>query len=144
VKRSKAPFIAHYKNRYEDPYLPPSWGVTECATFGFWSRTYQVIRDLNERKAISMKYRVDQPEVFESWLHCLAYLRNMIAHHSRLLGAKLVISPSSYKKHGIKFSDPHSFYAHATVINFLVRETGMPTTWKIDLGELFLRFPAVR
>ncbi len=144
VKRSKAPFIAYYKEHYDDPYLPPSWGVTECASFGFWSRTYQMIRDINERKAISMKYRVGQSEVFESWLHSLTYLRNMTCHHSRLLGAKLVFPPASYKKQGISFADSHSFYARATVINYLVKETGMPTTWKIDLRDLFLRFPAVR
>lgn len=144
VRRSKAVFITHYKERYDDPYLPPSWGMTECATFGFWSRTYQMIRDLNERKAISMKYRVDQPEVFESWLHSLAYLRNMTCHHSRLLGAKLVFPPSGYKKRAISFSDSHSFYARAAVISYLVKETGMPTTWKSDLRDLFSRFPAVK
>lgn len=143
VMRSKAPFIVHYRQRYDDPCLPPSWGVTECVSFGFWSRTYKILRDHNERKSISMKFDVEEPVVFESWLHSLSYLRNMICHHARLLGAKFVIAPSRYAKRNIRFSDPQSFHAHATIMNFLMKRTGMPSDWKADLHALFSRFPTV-
>jgi len=143
VKRSRSPFINHYMVAYEEPCLPPSWGVSECVTFGFWSRTYQLLRDVDERKAISMKFQVDNHQVFESWLHSLVYLRNVICHHGRMLGAKFVIYPQQYKKYGVTFSDPHTFFAPATVISFLLRATGMGSGWKQELRKLFARHPAV-
>lgn len=144
VARTKvSPFIEDYLDRYDVPCLPPSWAISECVTFGFWSRTYQIIKDADERKAISMKFSVENTEVFESWLHCLIYVRNMTSHHVRILRGSLVISPQKYKKRGVEFSNPNSFFAAATVVNYLLKNTGMPITWKQDLKNLFLRFPTI-
>src|SRR5690606_18498076 len=31
------PFLEHYRNRYCEPELPPSWAISECLSFGCWS-----------------------------------------------------------------------------------------------------------
>lgn len=136
-------YIQSYFQNHDDPYLPPSWAITECVTFGLWSRTYQIFRDSADRKKISMKFNIDNPDVFQSWLHAITVLRNTVAHHSQILGVKLRVSPSNYKAHSIKFSDNQSFYALATVMNHLGAQTQMPMTLKADLQQLFNLYPQI-
>jgi hypothetical protein len=38
-------FIRAYHREYDDPYLPPSWAMSECVSLGMWSRTYKMLRD---------------------------------------------------------------------------------------------------
>ena len=150
VGRSKErQFVEHYWQRYDDPYLPPSWVVTECVTLGFWSQTYKILRNANDRKGISKKFGVDQPEVFESWLHTVTYLRNMVAHQQQLTMVKLRIAPSNYKGNSKGKltrldlgSNSKSVNAAAKVLNFLLRQTGLPHSLKVDLMNLFLKYPA--
>lgn len=136
-------YIASYNARYDDPYIAHSWAITECVTFGFWSRTYEILRDPNDKKAISKKFGIDTTEVFVSWLHSLTYFRNLIAHHEKLLNITLSISASSYKTKGIKLSQGRSVYAAATIINYLCQQTGLPSRWKNDLEDIFTAFPNV-
>lgn len=143
VGRSTTLFIEKHNNRQGAFYLPECWMVTECVTFGLWSRTYAFIAEPNDRKAISMKFGIAQPEVFESWIHALSYFRNVVAHHSRILKCRLVISPQNYKQQKIKLLDPQSFYAIATVINVLLQATSLPNSWKADLVSLFSAYPKI-
>ncbi|MEG3617208.1 Abi family protein [Magnetovibrio sp. PR-2] len=144
VARSKSKqFVESYYNKFDKPYLPPSWAMTECVTFGFWSRIYTILEESRDRKSISMKFGIDQTEVFESWLHYLTYVRNHIAHHNRLLRLKLTITPTNYKKMRIRVSDTKYFYSAATVINVMLINTGIPSTWKDDLEALFAKFPDI-
>jgi len=140
--RDKA-FVKHYFSRYNDPHLPPSWSVCECVTFGLWSRTYQLLKNPDDRKAISRRFSVEPTEVFESWIHTLTVVRNMVAHNGQLLRVKLGVAPRDYRKAGIRFSDSKSFYAVATVINFLLNETGLPQEWVGQLHGLFAKYPEI-
>lgn len=142
-RSSTKAFIEHYLATHNEPYLPPSWGVTECVTFGLWSLTFNAIKDQKVQKSISVKFKVNQTEVFSSWLHSITVLRNTVAHHSRLLKHKFAIGPSNLKEKNIKFVDSKSFYAVATAMNYLQEATGLPNTWKTDLISTFNNFPAV-
>jgi len=144
VRRSEGKrFVAHYFGRHDQPYLPPSWSVSECVSFGFWSRTYAVLADPNDKKAISKRFGVAQAEVFQSWIHTLTVVRNIAAHHGQFLRVKLGVSPANYKAAGIKFQDQKSFYAAATVIQHLLVQTALPQRWKSDLQDLFGKYPQV-
>lgn len=136
-------FVAHYYQHHDEPYLPPSWAVSECVTFGLWSRAFAILRDSNDKKAISKKFGIDQPEVFESWIHMLTVIRNIAAHHGQFLNVKLGVAPSDYKSGGIKFSEPKSFFSAATVIHVLLNKTGLPHVWRSDLEAIFNKFPTV-
>ena len=59
-------FIEHYFSQHDDPYLPPSWAISECASFAMWSRTYAILRDQNDKKTIAKRFGVDEPQVFGS------------------------------------------------------------------------------
>ncbi len=49
-------FIAHYYQKYGDPYLPPFWMVAETLTLGSLSKLYQGLRDHTARNAIAGIY----------------------------------------------------------------------------------------
>lgn len=136
-------FVKHYFQHHDDPYLPPSWAVSECVSFGMWSRTFAILRDKNDKKTIAKRFGVDQPDVFESWIHALTVLRNVAAHHGQLLNVQLGVAPAAYRKAGISFQRPKSFFAMATVIQFLLHQTGLPQRWKPALRAAFAAHPKV-
>ena len=136
-------FVKHYFDKHDEPYLPPSWSVSECVTFGLWSRTYAILRDPVDKKGIAKKFGVDKSEVFESWIHALTVARNIAAHHGQLLRTKIQVAPANYKAMNIKFSDQKSFFAIATVVSYLLNQTGLPNTWKPDIEHLFAQYPSV-
>lgn len=136
-------FIDHYFTKHDEPYLPPSWAISECVTFGLWSRTYAMLRDPNDKKVICKRFAVDEPDVFKSWIHSLTVVRNLAAHHGQILRVKLGVAPANYKKAGIKFRDQKSFFATATVIQYLLRQTRLPNTWVEDLEAIFSKYPSV-
>ena len=84
-------YIVAYNKKYDEPYIAHSWAITECLSFGFWSRAYKIIRDNADKKAISKKFNIENPDVFSSWLHSLNYLRNLIAHHEKLMTITLAM-----------------------------------------------------
>jgi Abortive infection bacteriophage resistance protein len=136
-------FIEHYFKHYDSPHLPPSWAISECVSFGFWSKTYEILHYPQDKKAISMKFNIDQPEVFRSWIHTLTVVRNLAAHHSQLLRIKLRIKPVNYKSHAIRFSPSDSFGAASTVIQFLLNQVQSHNTWQNDLQALKQKYPLV-
>lgn len=136
-------FVEHYLERYDDPYLPPSWVITECVSFGLWSHTFAILRDPNDRRAIAKKFGVDHADVFESWIHTLTVVRNIAAHHGQLLRVKLGVAPVNYKSKGLLFSQPKSFFAAATVIHYLLNQTTLPHSWASDLQAVFGKYPLV-
>lgn len=37
-RMKRKPFIEHYRAKYHDPLLSPSWAISECLSFGPYSR----------------------------------------------------------------------------------------------------------
>lgn len=123
-RASSRSYIKSYYEKHDDPYLPPSWAMSECVTLGTWSKIFAMLRDPADRKAISSKFGIKQVEVFESWLHTLTVLRNMAAHHDRFLDIKIGVSPTNLKLKGITFPDNKTVYASLTVIHVLLTSIG--------------------
>ena len=122
--------IENYYKKYDDPYLPPSWAMSECVTLGMWSQTYSILRNSSDRKQIAAKFRITNEDVFANWLHTLSVLRNMAAHHDRFLNNKLRVSPQNYKAKDIKFSDNKSVYAAFTMIHVLLESINFNTSFR--------------
>lgn len=144
VDAFKQPYIQHYYTSTNAPPLPPSWAISECMTFGTWSTVYKHIKDQVVRKAISMRFGIDKTDVFESWLHTMTFLRNVVAHHDRLLNKYISVSPLEYRKMKVDFSgNSQTMFACATVMNILLMQSGLPQTWKSDLAALFAKYPGI-
>ena len=94
-------FIHHYYATYDSPEYPPSWMVAEVLSIGSWSKVFQHLSASSDKKLISSQLDL-APLTLESWLHCLAFIRNASAHHSRLFARKLPLPPKRDKKLAIR------------------------------------------
>lgn len=136
-------FVKHYFDRYDNPLLPPSWAISECVPFGLWSKTYANLQSNKDKKTISNRFAVTQTDVFQSWIHALTVIRNVVAHHGQLLRVRHGVSPANYKNKGIRFTDPKSFFAIATVIHYLLSKTNLPNQWKPAIKAIFKKYPEI-
>jgi len=92
--RSQEDFVKEHKRQY--PEQPAeAWKILEVASMGTLSKLYKNLKiTLPERSAISKEMGVNSPQVFSGWLETIAFIRNVIAHHSRLWSRKMVKRPS--------------------------------------------------
>ena len=92
--RSQENFIKEHKLLY--PEQPAeAWKILEIASMGTLSKLYKNLKiTLPERSVISNEMGVCSPQVFSGWLESIAFMRNIIAHHSRLWGRTMVKRPS--------------------------------------------------
>lgn len=79
--KSKEVFVRHYRGKYTSETFLPVWMATELLSFGVLSKMYSNVRT-GIRKKIAQEFSQPEP-VFASWLHSLAAIRNLCAHHSR-------------------------------------------------------------
>lgn len=139
-RASSRSYIKAYYDTYDDPYLPPSWAMSECVTLGTWSRTFAMLRDPVDRKIIASRFGISQVEVFESWLHTLTVLRNMAAHHDRFIDVRLGVAPTNLKLKNIRFIDNKSVYAALTVMHVLLSAIGFNSAFKARLAAMEARY----
>ena len=93
----KDTFIKYYFEKYSAPSLPPFWMISEVLSMGDLSK---ILNGLNFKdlkiiaKDLVPNYFIYP--VLVNWVHVLATVRNICAHHSRLWNRELKI----------KFSEP--------------------------------------
>jgi abortive infection bacteriophage resistance protein len=92
--RSQEIFIKSHQQRY--PGQPAdAWKMMEIASMGTLSKLYKNLNvNLPERGLIANEMGINSPHVFSGWLEAIAYMRNIIAHHSRLWSRTMVKRPS--------------------------------------------------
>jgi abortive infection bacteriophage resistance protein len=87
--RSRELFISHYKATYKEFPDIPIWVVVEVMSFG---RLVRLINNLkrNDQKKIASIYGLHH-RIFCSWILAFLYVRNICAHHSRIIDKELRI-----------------------------------------------------
>ena len=90
-RRSDEEFVTSFRTKYSDP-LPPSWMTMEITSFGTLSILYSNLRPGRAKRDIAAYFGLADT-VFASWLHCIVYIRNVCAHHSRLWNRTLSVRP---------------------------------------------------
>lgn len=138
--RDRSVFITHYLATYDNPALPPSWAISECLTFGSWSQAYRDLANTGYRKEISRRFKVEDPAVFVTWLHAFSVLRNLVAHHNRLIGIQSSVTPGDYRKAGLTFGKSRTFFVSATVIHYVCGSIKRGPDWRDSLEALFARY----
>jgi len=91
VKRSKETFVCHFRSTYDEWPNLPIWVSVELMSFGSISRLYCGIKRCYQ-KCIASNFNLRAP-VLASWLHAIAYVRNICAHHARFWNRLLSIKP---------------------------------------------------
>lgn len=88
----KDTFIKYYYEKYSEPDLPPFWMISEVLSMGDLSK---ILNGLNFKdvKQITNSLTPDYftSPVLTNWIHVLATIRNICAHHSRLWNRQLKI-----------------------------------------------------
>lgn len=101
---SKEIFVQEYLTRhpnqlqphhgYQSDQDPDAWIIFETATFGTLSRIYKNIEhQLPAKSKIANEFGLDFHSDLSSWLESMTYLRNLVAHHSRLWCRPMAIQP---------------------------------------------------
>ena len=106
--RSQEAFIKDHKTRYpqEDQDV---WKILEIASMGTLSKIYKNLKhQLPEKSAIAKEMGLNLHSELSSWLESITYVRNIIAHHSRLWSRTMVKRPIEQitNPSGVWFSDP--------------------------------------
>lgn len=89
--RSHDVFVDHYKRTYNNPPLPPIWMASEFMSFGLLSKFFSALGGRADRKSIARNVGFDD-RVFQGFMHHLATVRNICAHHSRLWNRRFTVT----------------------------------------------------
>ena len=105
--RSGEVFIKEYKRKYGDweggkcvslTQQPDAWVIFEVATFGTLSKLYKNLsHQIPEKAKIANEFGLNLHNELSSWLEAISYLRNIVAHHSRLWSRNMVRRPMEIK-----------------------------------------------
>jgi abortive infection bacteriophage resistance protein len=86
-------FIKDHKRRYPGSH-PESWKIMEIASFGTLSKFYKNLKHSTpEKSAIAKGMGLNLHTELSSWLEAIGYVRNIVAHHSRLWSRDMVKTP---------------------------------------------------
>jgi len=154
LRRSKEVFVKHYRTKYGDPRLPPSWMVTELLTFGQLSKVYASLTNFGDKKAIAKGLNTSA-ELLRSWMQSISYVRNTYAHHSRLWNRELGTAPmvprkpiGSWIRMPIAIADPHvdphrRLYLLMATLEYMLQVVNPTPTWHERLKDLMVRNPQI-
>ncbi|WP_301885674.1 MULTISPECIES: Abi family protein [Bacteroides] len=101
--RSGEIFVKDYKRKHlikndTGQFLdehPDAWIIFEVATFGTLSKMYKNLRhQLPQKSLIANEMGLNFHNELSGWLEAISYLRNIIAHHSRIWSRNMVKRPA--------------------------------------------------
>ena len=146
VARSKEDFVRHYHDNHGDEL--PIWVAVEVLDFGAISQLFSML-NVKDQRAIANRYGVSDWKVFKSWLFSLSYLRNLVAHHSRLWNRNITTKPMLPKRGEVAWCD--SFIGNEdtrfkpflllAITRMLVKSICPNTQWHTRLAGHLGRFP---
>ena len=147
VKRSREEFVEHFRSKYDSKL--PIWCAIELWDFGMLSKFYAGMKVADKNK-IAAKYGLSDFTLLESWLRTINYVRNVVAHHSRLWNRDMVNEPKLPKpnvlpelNHLITLEHARArYYAVACLLRYLLKTINPSSSWHERLEELLMTFPS--
>lgn len=150
ISRSKEDFIKDHYDKYDSPYMPPSWKTLEVVSFGTLCKLYGNFKDNTVKKAVARGFNVPNHEYLESWMVALAALRNYCAHHARVWNRIFPLKPqlpvaSKMRAAWVDVSavDPSRLYALLCCLLYWVNNIQPDNTLKEDIIGLLQKHPNV-
>lgn len=146
-RASNEDFIQHHRHKYGGEL--PIWVALEILDFGSVVRLYDFLpkRIKNE---IAQLFGVSQGAIFSSWLRTFNYLRNVIAHHSRLWNRVLVITPQKLNPKVVGTELEHlageetrKLYPATAMLAYSLKGKEQVNDWRNQLRDHLINFPAV-
>ncbi|SMN15064.1 Abortive infection bacteriophage resistance protein [uncultured Candidatus Thioglobus sp.] len=140
IDYSKDTFITHFNKKYKDK-KPPIWMATEVISLGKLSKLYSGLK--NEDKRLVSNFFDIPWQRLKSWLHVVAYIRNVCAHHSRLWNRELSIRANDSKDNEwltpITPRNDRIFYV-LLILRFLMKRSNNGEDWRQKINELLKQF----
>jgi len=91
--RSHEIFAQDHRNRCQGKDAD-AWKIFEVASFGTLSKFYKNLQhQLPEKLTIANEFGLNRQSELSSWLEAISYVRNIVAHHSRLWNRNMVRTP---------------------------------------------------
>lgn len=145
IGRSHDTFIAHYNGTYSHPPLPPVWMAAEVMSFGLLSKWISLLDSRTYRQAIARPLGLNE-KVFSSFLHHLATVRNVCAHHGRLWNKRLTVTvklptaPADLAA-AINVNAPRQVYNTLALMVFMMKRIAPTADWPRRLITLLESHP---
>lgn len=93
--RQKHPTESPDPNVWISSENPDAWIIFEVATFGTLSKIYKNLKhQLPQKATVANEMGLNLHSELSSWLEAISYLRNIIAHHSRIWSRNMVKRPT--------------------------------------------------
>jgi abortive infection bacteriophage resistance protein len=109
--RSQEVFVKDHKKRFPG-YDADAWKILEVASMGNLSKLYKNLKhQLPEKSIIAKELGLSTHKELSSWLEAITYVRNIIAHHSRLWSRNMVKTPM------VDLNNPSSNWLNLPVYN---------------------------
>jgi abortive infection bacteriophage resistance protein len=101
--------------------------VAEQLSIGAWSKVYENLAQSRDKKDIAREFNTG-PEELASWIRSLSYLRNLCAHHARLIKINYILLPRTSSALPSTINDK-KFIIFAAVIHYLLRRVSPNSQW---------------
>jgi len=150
VARSQAPFVVHFRTKYGRSASLPIWVAVELWDFGLLSYAFSGLR-IADQKTLAQNFLIPRGDLLKSWVRSLNYVRNVIAHHSRLWNSNIVDVPELPTLGEMAAFDPlltisnasTRVYAACCILSHLMSVISPKSPWKSEMTALFKRFPTM-
>lgn len=141
LNESKELFVTHYKNKYQEPFLPPIWAMTEVLSFTDLSKWVNNTKSIDVKTSLARKLGFFTPDVLNGVTQTIAYIRNICAHHARLWNRKMVKKLPNIKSLNeyLVLSDKevsNKLYNYLVVINFILKAIDEKDCWQLKTTKL--------
>lgn len=145
LDRSKEDWVRDFHAAYRPPM--PIWMAVEAWDFGTLSWLLEMAHP-NDRFAIAKRYAL-LPDTLVSWMRCIAFVRNLCAHHARLWNTGIINQPQVPKA----FEAPQAFHIGADIVRrnrvygasvaaaCLVKQINPTTSWARRMKAHWESFP---
>ena len=91
--RNGESFAKDFRTRHPNEN-PDAWLMFEVVTFGTLSKIYNNLKhQLPQKSIIANDFGLNSINDLSSWLAAISYMRNVIAHHSRVFGRDILKRP---------------------------------------------------
>lgn len=138
-------FVKHHRARYGEAL--PVWVVMEIIDFGSVTYLFNFL-PVATKNAIARNYGVTQGTIFASWLRSFNYIRNLVAHHSRVWNRMMVTRPRipvesvvGSEVHHLSQSQSNKVYPLVALLAYSLSSLDPLNEWNHRAVEVFDGFP---
>jgi len=149
--RSQEIFIKDHRKHHPGKDAD-AWKTMEVATLGTLSKLYKNLKhQLPEKAIIANEMGLNLHSELSSWLEAISYIRNIVAHHSRLWSRNMVKRPVSQLNNpkGAWFNNPltpvqpKKPFLIISCMLYLCNEISIGHQIKQNILDLFATYPQI-